>query len=622
MKNLWKLCSVIIVAAMTACNGLKERTIEMPDLDAANAGNIDVRRIQLTDSTTVLTFHVDFRPKWWIKIAGTSKIVANGKEYGIIKSDGIVLDEKFNMPESGETEFTLTFPAIPLDTKKIDYSEGTSDGWQIWGIDISGKPAQPAIISRSLPKNLRTPDTGNLNLTPAMKAEETVLNLHLLDYRPDYGNNLTLRFSGICETSEKTITLDSLGNGTCSATLYGPTWIKAYLSSLGNTITLPLLIEPGTSTDIYIDPKASVTGQMQHRDSSFVAPGYIFDNGKYAGFNREIAALADYKIKIYDRYNPIATLNSSPNQYTDSVLARRQAIINKINSSSLSETLKSYALAQADASTIEAMSDAPHIIANNYYFTHPTGQRVPLDSLNRCLPGDEQYARVAQLVDLDNPLLPLCENYWSSVYQVIWSKYKPSTKTDEMRRYVQLFDKASKGQLADFEIREAERMSDPFFADALKKRNRQASDELAEIKKLVEPLPDVAPQKLFEEIIAPHKGKVILVDIWNTWCSPCRSALKNNEPLKNGELADDDIVWIYIADMSSDINAYRQLLPEIKGLHYLVSMDQIDAIRKQFKVDGIPYYILVNRQGKPVGCPEFRDHRKLVSGIKSALAGS
>jgi hypothetical protein len=34
--------------------------------------------------------------------------------------------------------------------------------------------------------------------------------------------------------------------------------------------------------------------------------------------------------------------------------------------------------------------------------------------------------------------------------------------------------------------------------------------------------PDVPLEDLFETIISPHKGKVVLVDFWNTWCGPCR----------------------------------------------------------------------------------------------------
>ena len=44
------------------------------------------------------------------------------------------------------------------------------------------------------------------------------------------------------------------------------------------------------------------------------------------------------------------------------------------------------------------------------------------------------------------------------------------------------------------------------------------------------------PVELFDAIIAPYRGKVVLVDFWNTWCGPCRMALKAIEPAKEDEL--------------------------------------------------------------------------------------
>ena len=142
--------------------------------------------------------------------------------------------------------------------------------------------------------------------------------------------------------------------------------------------------------------------------------------------------------------------------------------------------------------------------------------------------------------------------------------------------------------------------------------------ELAQ-SNFITPTPDVATDKVFDAIIAPHKGKVVVVDLWNTWCGPCRGALEVNEPLKTGELANDDIVWIYIADDSSDIAKYLEMVPDIKGIHYKVTPEQIKAIGSRFNVDGIPYYILVDRDGKAEGRPDLRDHSMYIESIKSKL---
>ena len=89
-----------------------------------------------------------------------------------------------------------------------------------------------------------------------------------------------------------------------------------------------------------------------------------------------------------------------------------------------------------------------------------------------------------------------------------------------------------------------------------------------------------------------------------------------------------EIVDIYLNSHSSGMlnMAYRDgAEPDANGMimsranNYHVSDKQITALRKQFNVDGIPYYILVDRSGKAVGHPDFRDHSKLIEGIKGAL---
>lgn len=102
---------------------------------------------------------------------------------------------------------------------------------------------------------------------------------------------------------------------------------------------------------------------------------------------------------------------------------------------------------------------------------------------------------------------------------------------------------------------------------------------------------------ILPRIIAPHKGRAILVDFWATWCGPCRKSMQAMVPLKRG-LSSKDIVYIYLTGPSSPENIWKSSLSKMTGVHYRLTDAQWKYLCNAYGVTGIPAYLIISHDGK------------------------
>ena len=117
--------------------------------------------------------------------------------------------------------------------------------------------------------------------------------------------------------------------------------------------------------------------------------------------------------------------------------------------------------------------------------------------------------------------------------------------------------------------------------------------------------PSLEGEAIFKALIAPYKGKPLLVDFWATWCGPCKAAMKTILPLK--EELKGKANFIYLTGPTSPKDAWEAQIPDIHGDHYYVTAEQYSALLKQFESQGIPTYVVVDKDGnivaKHIGYP-------------------
>lgn len=116
--------------------------VHTPTEERSNNSNILIKKVELTDTATIVHIKAFQIPAQWIKIVPKTYLKATGGEqqYPILKAEGITIGKEFYMPQSGEAEFSLSFAPLPMDTKSFDFMEGSAPGdWQLYGVSLSEK---------------------------------------------------------------------------------------------------------------------------------------------------------------------------------------------------------------------------------------------------------------------------------------------------------------------------------------------------------------------------------------------------------------------------------------------------------------------------------------------------
>ena len=103
-----------------------------------------------------------------------------------------------------------------------------------------------------------------------------------------------------------------------------------------------------------------------------------------------------------------------------------------------------------------------------------------------------------------------------------------------------------------------------------------------------------------EKTIADWKGKVVLLNLWATWCAPCRKEMPALDKLQK-ELGGSSFEVVALSVDRQGAPASKKFLQETKTTNLKLYVESSSRSVGTLKAAGLPTTILIDREGREIG---------------------
>jgi len=149
--------------------------------------------------------------------------------------------------------------------------------------------------------------------------------------------------------------------------------------------------------------------------------------------------------------------------------------------------------------------------------------------------------------------------------------------------------------------------------EQIKLRKIQAMLNPADDKKQVGTHPLNVTDGNFDNTVKTNA--LLVVDFWAPWCRPCMDEMSNSKLLQK-KYADENVAFIYLGFKCTE-ESWKTTIAQLRltGIHYRLTDQQCDDYSKIFDFTGIPFYIIINKDGVVIdkNAPRPSDQVKLTT---------
>jgi thiol-disulfide isomerase/thioredoxin len=604
--------SVVFLLILFGCIN-NRGVVEHPAFIARNTSTLEVGRVEISDTATVLYIKAFYTPHNWIRIDPNSFLADNkGVQYPVRSAEGIVLGEEFYMPDSGESAFAMIFPPVASNATEVDFSEGDYEGaFKIWGIRLTNQP-----LKLHLPKGVKEMTVDKKAVLPPVAFQSGTAHVEgqILNYRPGMPEEVSVAVSYPFDYSpaEMTLSVDEKGKFSGEIDVFSVLPVSVYWS--GQAVRC--YIAPGKSTSIVLNPAEISRQGSRLADKSQSLGEPVYYGGYLASLSKELDGLqsAFPSGRMDDFESFLAFLQTidkkTPEElktfFLDEYRAKK-AELDTLNASPAAKQILFCAtdlFYASDILTISQWIDRAYIFNNQLQNDMKTVEKYY--ATRKFNVPDDFYNELKTFSCLNDPTLLYVPQVAESIYE--WQSMNRQLILGRVLGTDQgpLFDlmKASGAHTTIKEFRpldEAQIEQLPVdYREFIEKKNNELLQRIEANKNktgfTVNDITEVAEADVFPFILSKFRGKPILLDVWATWCGPCRKANEDLKPVK-AELADKDIVYVFVAGENSPLEIWNNMIPDLHGEHFRLSGKQWNSFGKTFDIRGVPTYFFIDREG-------------------------
>ena len=598
-KYIYRTMAIVAAALCTlTARAKKPRVIENPECIANSTDNtLTVTRVELSDTATVISFHATYKPGWWICLSRSTVLIDDaGRRYATRCGIGIGLSKRFTMPDSGEADFKVSFEPLPRGTRHIDMIESPQD-LKIWGIHERGdKPLSKKATALKPDPALQATDEASFfrRGTGVIRGRFTGKHPAIINYNG---------YDAIMQTDNPKV-FDVADDGTFTATIPVECPTLDYLRFDNSQCYFYLCAGDTIDMTINEDNTVGYADGTRHRRLltllSNINPEISLDyqhmkalagSLTFADYSKAIVSGTKERLVFADYLTSKYGLNPEESHLLRTMTRMRCCwFINEIDMTKPDSTATgslnpaNYTFMRdmgLEDLTCFSLPHELHFLLNRYEFCDMMlHKRKPEFTNQAAMTNDSTKMAVDEAIfGLGHP---------SKLLQLIW------LNEDYYKENIYNIDPEQGSKLIDSRKR---LLVSPYLRARLDSLQRKLGNPSAAIYDL----PEGRATDIFNAIVKPYRGKMVIVDFWATTCGPCVAEIKESQRLRNSIAAMPDVEFVFITnDRQTSEKSYKDFTAKyLNGEEsHRIPYDDWQRLMALFKFNGIPHKEIVTPSGR------------------------